>query len=107
MKHLAIVSIVLAALGLGIGAYHLAETHPNEKAFRARSLSSPLARKLWKSYEAASDKQGIAMGVLAIAGFLTGLLGWLKTRSKPALIGIVLSLGLALIPLATKTHMFS
>lgn len=112
MNKLSIASIVLAVLALGIGVYHLVETQPNEEAFRDMIITDSgeidvMARDLARSYEEASDIQGIAIAALASIGLILGLIGFVKSKGVPAIIAIVLNLGALLIPLITKTHMFS
>ncbi|MEQ8352785.1 MAG: hypothetical protein RH862_14950 [Leptospiraceae bacterium] len=107
MSKLTIAAMLLGILGLGVGIYHLVETHPNEQAFFERVHESDMDRRLWQSYEDASDMQGLAMAILAGLGFVLGIIGWIQKRGVPGLLAIIMNLAVVLIPLATKTHMFS
>ncbi|MBU43890.1 MAG: hypothetical protein CMN76_11770 [Spirochaetaceae bacterium] len=108
MDKLTIASLILGITGLCIGVYHLAETHPNERAFfEMMDPSSDLDRQLWQSYEAASDMQGIAMAVICGIGLILGIVGFIQEKGLPATGAIVLNAAVLIIPLATKTHMFS
>lgn len=125
MKLLAYLSITFGLLSFAIGAYHLLETEPNREYYADKRLEImsdfgfsdeiSAAQKqlrdkftnLWESTESASDTQGMAMVALALLGFLAGLVALLKGKQKLGLLGLLISLGSAIIPLITKTHMFS
>lgn len=112
MNKLAIASLLLGVIALSIGVYHLVETQPNAEAFRDMQFtvtghSDPGIRELAESYESASDMQGIVIAVLGIIGLILGIIAFIQSKGVPAIIGVVLNIGTLIIPLITKTHMFS
>lgn len=109
MKLVLISAMLSSFIALGVGVYHIVETHPNEEYFREKAFgsNSRVSRKIWHSYEEVSDVQGVVVGVSGILGLILCFFGYYKEKQKFYFLGILGSLIGLLIVLSTKTHMFS
>lgn len=104
MNKFTIAAIVLGLLGLGVGVYHLVETHPNEIAFL--HSDGEMARTMWRSYREASNYQVLAILASCGLGLILGVVGYLKNKAAVPAIAVLVNLLVLVIPLATRTHMF-
>jgi len=108
MKKLAITALALGLISGSIGVYHLSHTEPMRKFyFKHFDYKTKKYVKELREYRDISDMQGIAMGSFAIIAFILALVAVIKSKDTLSWVALAVSILVAIIPLATKTHMFS
>lgn len=106
MKVLSIIALVIAIVGLIIGAYCQIEVVPNYNILDGRLDLTDLERSVWHSYHDEKFLLGSIALLLGGVSMIGGLIAGIKKR-KIGWIAVGIGLISLLLGAAQSTHMFS
>jgi hypothetical protein len=106
MKILAIIALVIGAIGLMIGLYCQIEIVPNFNSLDLQPLRGELENQLWGMYHEQKFVYGSAAMGLGALGVLTGLISGVK-KQKLGWIALGISFVAFFLGAAQSTHIFS